>query len=88
MVSPILSNIYLDKLDQFVENELIPKHTRGSRRKYNPGYGRLKDRRRSARKQGDRAQAREMLRQMRALPATDPMDQHHGLKDLSGSMMP
>jgi group II intron reverse transcriptase/maturase len=74
VVSPILSNIYLDKLDQFVENELIPQHTRGNRRKPNPGYGRAADRRRRARKSGDRAQAREAIKQMRALPASDPMD--------------
>ena len=29
-VSPILSNIYLDKLDKFVEQELIPQYTRGA----------------------------------------------------------
>ncbi len=74
VASPILSNIYMDKLDQFVEDELIPQYTRGSRRRHNPDYGRLKDRRRSARKRGDRAQARELIRKMRALPATDPMD--------------
>ena len=31
VVSPILSNIYLDKLDKFVEQVLIPRHTRGKR---------------------------------------------------------
>src|SRR6266851_3111878 len=30
VVSPILSNIYLHKLDEFVEQELIPKYTRGT----------------------------------------------------------
>ena len=30
-VSPILANIYLDKLDRFVENTLIPRYTRGKR---------------------------------------------------------
>src|SRR5215467_3155781 len=35
-VSPILSNIYLDKLDTFVEQELIPPYTRGGRRRLNP----------------------------------------------------
>jgi hypothetical protein len=74
VVSPVLSNIYLDKLDQFVQNELIPQHTRGSRRKENPEYRRMQDRRRAARKHGDRARARELLKQMRALPATDPTD--------------
>jgi group II intron reverse transcriptase/maturase len=74
VVSPILSNIYLDKLDQFVENELIPQHTRGTRRRENPEYRRIKDRRRAAHRRGDRTQARELLKQMRALPASDPMD--------------
>ena len=41
VVSPILSNIYLDKLDKFVEQELIPQYTRGTRRKVNPVYKRL-----------------------------------------------
>ena len=39
-VSPVLSNIYLDKLDEFVEPELIPQYTRGTRRKSNPEYHR------------------------------------------------
>ena len=32
VVSPILTNIYLHKLDEFVEQELIPQYTRGARR--------------------------------------------------------
>jgi retron-type reverse transcriptase len=32
-VSPILSNIYLHKLDTFVEQKLIPPYTRGARRR-------------------------------------------------------
>ena len=32
VASPILSNIYLDRLDQFVETVLIPQYTRGKRR--------------------------------------------------------
>ena len=42
VVSPILSNIYLDKLDKFVEQELIPEYTRGDRRKKNLEYKRVK----------------------------------------------
>jgi group II intron reverse transcriptase/maturase len=74
VASPVLSNIYLHKLDEFVEKELIPQYTRGTRRKDNPGYGRIKQRRASARKRGDREQARKLSREMRALPAKDPMD--------------
>jgi group II intron reverse transcriptase/maturase len=74
VVSPILSNIYLDKLDQFVEQELIPQYTQGHIRRHNPEYRRLNDRRRSARKKGDRATARELLKQMHTVPCGDPMD--------------
>ena len=74
MVSPILSNIYLDKLDKFVEQELIPQYTRGTRRKCNPEYDRIQYQLARARKHGDRAAARDLGKQLRALPASDPMD--------------
>ena len=74
VVSPILSNIYLHKLDEFVEQELIPQYTRGARRKANPEYNRMTDRLRSARKRGDRAEARDLEKQLRTLPSADPMD--------------
>ncbi|MEV4515223.1 reverse transcriptase/maturase family protein [Dactylosporangium sp. NPDC049525] len=38
VASPILSSIYLHKLDEFVENVLIPEYTRGDRRARNPAY--------------------------------------------------
>jgi group II intron reverse transcriptase/maturase len=47
-VSPILSNVYLDKLDKFVEQELIPQYTRGARRRLNPEYSRAQSRMRRA----------------------------------------
>ncbi len=40
VVSPILANIYLDQLDQFVEHELLPAHNRGAQRDDNPAYTR------------------------------------------------
>jgi group II intron reverse transcriptase/maturase len=74
MVSPVLSNVYLHKLDEFVEQELIPQYTRGARRKSNPEYNRIKARQRHARKHGDRAAARDLEKQMRTLPSSDPVD--------------
>ena len=74
LVSPLLSNIYLDKLDEYVERELIPQHTRGTRRKVNPQYRELAVRRRAALQDGDREHARELEKQMRALPYGNPMD--------------
>src|SRR6476469_4397750 len=44
VVSPVLSNIYLHKLDEHVETVLIPQYTRGMARKRNPEYTRVKNR--------------------------------------------
>jgi group II intron reverse transcriptase/maturase len=74
VLSPVLSNIYLHKLDEFAERELIPHYTRGNSRGRTPDYGRLKSRRFSATQRRDRARARELLTQMRGLPSADPMD--------------
>ncbi|MGI5327605.1 reverse transcriptase domain-containing protein [Actinomadura nitritigenes] len=74
VVSPILSSIYLHKLDEFVEKVLIPEYTRGGYRTGNREYGRLKWRRTQARKRGDRAAVRELTKQTRRLPSVDPMD--------------
>ena len=74
VLSPLLSNIYLNKLDQHVERELIPRYTRGEQRKRNPEYRRIEARRTRARQRGDRAAVRELTKQMRALPSKDPAD--------------
>jgi group II intron reverse transcriptase/maturase len=74
VVSPALSNIYLNKLDEFIEGVLIPQYTRGDRRTPNPPYQAVKWRLAAARQRGDRAQARELRKQARAVPSTDPMD--------------
>src|SRR6267154_4886045 len=41
VVSPVLSNIYLDRLDKFAETVLIPEYTRGAIRAANPEYGKV-----------------------------------------------
>jgi len=41
VISPLLSNIYLDRLDKFVAQTLVPEHTKGKKRKSNPEYMRL-----------------------------------------------
>jgi group II intron reverse transcriptase/maturase len=73
-VSPVLSNIYLHKLDEFIEQELIPQYTRGTSRKNNPDYTRINGRLERARKKGDRAAARELEQQRRGIPRGDPAD--------------
>jgi group II intron reverse transcriptase/maturase len=73
-VSPILSNVYLHKLDEFVEQELIPQYTRGALRAANPAYRQVDALLRRAKRRGDRAEARRLALEMRTLPSTDPMD--------------
>jgi group II intron reverse transcriptase/maturase len=74
IASPVMSNIYLNRLDTFVETVLIPAYTRGEARAHNPAYQRAATRRYVARKQGDGVKAHQLLRQMRAMPSKDPND--------------
>ena len=41
IVSPLLANIYMDRLDDFVGTTLIPRYTRGETRRRNKDYVRL-----------------------------------------------
>jgi group II intron reverse transcriptase/maturase len=74
VVSPVLSNIYLHKLDEFVERELIPQYTRGKGRRLNPQYTRIWRRLAAARESSDRDQVRTLTRSLRAIPSVDPED--------------
>jgi group II intron reverse transcriptase/maturase len=74
VASPVLSNIYLDRLDKFVETVLIPEYTRGAGRAPNPAYFQVKNAFRRAWRRGDHAAAREQRQQLRGLPSGDPRD--------------
>jgi group II intron reverse transcriptase/maturase len=53
IISPLLSNIYLDVFDKWVENELLPLYNKGKGRKRNPEWRYYEGKRRTARKNGD-----------------------------------
>ncbi len=74
VVSPVLSNIYLDRVDTFVETALIPQYTRGAHRRKNREYQRVQNALRRARATNDRAQARAQRKQRRGMPSLDPQD--------------
>src|SRR3954470_1599392 len=74
VASPVLSNIYLDRLDQFIEQKLLPEYNRGRKRRHHPEYHRLDSRMHWAKRRGDRAAARQLRLQMRSLPSKDPYD--------------
>ena len=75
-VSPVLSNIYLDRLDQFVETVLLPAYNRGQRRRPYPPYMALLNAARKRRLAGEREAATRLRRQAQHLPARDPNDPH------------
>jgi group II intron reverse transcriptase/maturase len=74
VVSPILSNIYLHRLDEYSETVLIPAYTRGGRRQRNPEYVKVQHAIAQARKKGDHARVRQLRKQQRQLPSGDPQD--------------
>jgi group II intron reverse transcriptase/maturase len=77
VASPILSNIYLHRLDTFVETVLIPQYNRGERRARNPAYLEVAAALARARRRGDRAEARKLRQRMRSMPSTDTHDPNY-----------
>jgi group II intron reverse transcriptase/maturase len=74
IASPVMSNIYLHKLDVFVETVLIPEYTRGRLRARNPEYRKVEQAIVRARRKGDRTQVRSLYRRLHSLPSQDPRD--------------
>jgi group II intron reverse transcriptase/maturase len=74
IISPLLSNIYLNELDRWVEDWLIPTYTRGERRQSNRTYTRLERELRKARKMGDTAMITQLKRERRTIRSLDPFD--------------
>jgi group II intron reverse transcriptase/maturase len=74
VISPILSNISLDKLDQYVKKTLIPAYTRGKRRAENPTYQTIKAKARWQKKLGNVEEAKELRKQSQKVCSYDPND--------------
>ncbi|MBI4313131.1 MAG: maturase [Chloroflexi bacterium] len=74
VISPLLANIYLDRLDQFIEQHLIPAYTRGQRRKQNLAWVRAWNTARYRNKQGQVKEAHAWEKAARQLPRSDPFD--------------
>jgi len=77
IVSPVLSNILLDKLDQFVEAVLIPQYTKGVKRRLNKQYQRLMSRAQRRFKNGQEEAAQRLRKQAQRLPAYDIYDPNY-----------
>jgi len=71
IISPLLSNVYLDKLDKYVENTLIPEYTKGKGRRKNREYNNFIQ---QAYRSKDPKEAKELRRKAQQLPSLAPMD--------------
>src|SRR5215212_130064 len=77
VVSPILSNIYLDRLDTFVEQHLVPAWTRGRVRRRSREYGNLAGRIGYWRSKGDRGKVAALRSLQQAIPSVDVHDPNY-----------
>jgi hypothetical protein len=71
VVSPLLANIYLDKLDRYIEHELIPEYTKGKGRGKNREYANLIQ---QAYRSKDQEEAKRKRQEAQKLPSLDPND--------------
>ena len=74
VVSPILSNIYLNEMDNFIEQVLIPEYTRGAKRGNNPEYRRYAHQKQRARKRNDRKAFKAWDKRLKSVPSKDTHD--------------
>lgn len=73
--SPILANIYLDKLDRFMES-IIQRDTKGTYRKQNPEYARKRYQLKKAKEAGDKAKIKKLCKELKQLPSVDILDEN------------
>jgi len=75
IISPILANIYLDKLDKFVEQTIIPEFTRGKVRKELSEYTTIRSRIQCLKRKGTgESILRPLRRKLAKMKCKDPMD--------------
>ena len=71
--SPILANIYLDKLDKYLE-QVINRDTSGKHRKINPKYNNARYRLKKAKVNGDSTLIKPIVKELKSIPSVDAMD--------------
>jgi len=74
IINPLLTNIYLDKLDEYATNVLIPEYTRGDDRRRNPEYDSLIAKAYQLRKKGQSKEAKALKQQAMQMPSMDVRD--------------
>jgi len=77
IVSPLLANIYLNELDRFIEDTLVPEYTRGKKRSTSKAYIDAGTQLAKARRHADIHEIKRLRAYMRTLPAGDPCDPNY-----------
>jgi group II intron reverse transcriptase/maturase len=74
ILSPLLANVYLNELDKFVEDMLIPLYTRGEKRQRNPEHDRIRGLITTARSNGNLLEVKRLIQHRRTLPSVAVSD--------------
>lgn len=74
IISPLLSNIYLDKLDKYVETVLIPKYNKGDKRVRNKVYESHVNKANHLDRLGRHEEAQKIRMIAKQMPSADPRD--------------
>jgi group II intron reverse transcriptase/maturase len=77
IVSPVLSNIYMNEFDGYIEKMLVPPYTQGKTRTHNREYHRVKAAVQRLHKRGQHQDAKKMQQHLRTLPKNDPNDPNY-----------
>ena len=84
IISPLLSNIYLDVFDKWVENELMPLYNHGQKeekgRKRNPEYRKFEYQRKKAKRKGDLEAYKHNGKMMKTVPSVIDDDTYRKLE--------
>jgi group II intron reverse transcriptase/maturase len=74
ILSPLLSNVYMDKLDQFMEKHVLPAFNRGGRRAENKAYKVLRKQMEKHMRYQDWKTVKELHKQRQSMPSKDTND--------------
>jgi len=77
IISPLLANIYLNELDRYIEDTIIPEYTRGKHRHWNIEYTQLSTQLRRARRNADIDEIKRLRQATRVVPSMDTHDPNY-----------
>lgn len=77
VISPLLANIYLNEFDNWIDEFMTPKDTKGERHKPNSDYRKLTDEIRKSKNIGDIKTAHQLVVKRREIPSVDTHDENY-----------